>query len=194
MKKLLILCTVIMLVLLPVALVIGCQKQPAPFLIPSVLPPIEALTYTNSEYGFSLDYPTDWDVEEGWKETVVSFTGPIVLKGADYQYAVSTLVAAEQLPEDITLKDYFLLTLNAQETAGFSRFTFSHGTISGLAAEIAVMSATLKIGKEKIPLKDILAILIKDNIGYVIAYDVPAEFHDEYLDAFELAVSTFKFE
>jgi hypothetical protein len=42
-------------------------------------------------------------------------------------------------------------------------------------------------------LQNIFAIFVKDDIGYIIHYEAPAEFHDQYLDAFNLVISTFKF-
>jgi len=48
--------------------------------------------------------------------------------------------------------------------------------------------------KETVELKDIGAIFIKDNVGYIITYDVPAKMHDEYKDCFELVIDSFEFE
>src|SRR4030042_697904 len=73
MKKLVILCTVALLFLLPVMSVVGRQQQPspapsqptAPEPIPTPSPPTptptpETKTYTNSEQGFSVEYPENW--------------------------------------------------------------------------------------------------------------------------------------
>ena len=78
MKKLIILWTIILLVLLPVASVVGCKPEPEQAPPPSEEvappeegappeeapppppPPPETKTYTNSEQGFSVEYPKNW--------------------------------------------------------------------------------------------------------------------------------------
>ena len=65
----------------------------------------KSLTYINSKYNFSVDYPADWDVREDLDGIVVVFAGPSVLKGI---YDVNINVTAERLPEKMTLKDYVM--------------------------------------------------------------------------------------
>ncbi|MDP6142475.1 MAG: hypothetical protein QGF23_03430, partial [Dehalococcoidales bacterium] len=60
-------------------------------------------TYTNSEYGFSVNYPADWDAREGIVGLVVAFDGPTVLEGI---YDVNINVNAERIDEKMTLGDY----------------------------------------------------------------------------------------
>ena len=184
MRKLIILYAVILLVLLPVA---GCQQQS------SSLPDIESLTYTNSEYGFSVEYPKDWDVMEDYMGTAVAFMGPLVLEDT---YYININVFTEQLLEDMTLEDYVKLSdLSAKRTIpNYNKQQEYSTTIGGLPATILVATQTFELDGEDIALKEKYAIFIKDEIGYTITYDVPAEFHDEYLDSFDLAINSFKFE
>lgn len=119
MKKLAILCTVILVLLLPAALVVGCQQPAPPEEVPppevappkeegvpeevAPPPPIEeTLTYTNSEYGVSFDYPTDWieveisDPEALW---IVAF------QESGYGIESGVAVAAYDM-EGITLREF----------------------------------------------------------------------------------------
>ena len=52
----------------------------------------------------------------------------------------------------------------------------------------------LKVEEKEYFLKDSAAVFIKDNVGYIITYDAPAEFYDEYADSFELVINSFKFQ
>ncbi len=74
MKKLVILCTVILVVLLSIISVVGCQKQPEPTLPPAPAIPAHFTTYTNEAGLFSISYPPDWEpalsLIEGYEQTV----------------------------------------------------------------------------------------------------------------------------
>jgi hypothetical protein len=63
----------------------------------------KSLTYTNSEYSFSVNYPVDWNVKEDLVELVVIFGGPSVLEGI---YDVNINVNAERLHQEIALEDF----------------------------------------------------------------------------------------
>ena len=71
MKKLVILYTVILLVLLPIVLIVGCQQQPTA--------PTETKTYTG--HGISFDYPANWRQVEltGYTEAIwqIAFEEPV---------------------------------------------------------------------------------------------------------------------
>jgi len=98
MKKLLILCAVILLVLLPVAAVVGCQQQPAPATpTPTPTPaeptiPAHFTTYTDEAGLFGISYPPDWepalslieDLEEATKELLESIESDLPLERASF--------------------------------------------------------------------------------------------------------------
>ena len=96
MKKLLILCSVILLVLLPMALVVGCQGEPAPATpTPTPTPaeptiPAHFTTYTDEAGLFSISYPPDWEpalsliegLEQATKDLVESIESDLPLERA----------------------------------------------------------------------------------------------------------------
>ena len=190
MKRLVILCTVTLLVLLSVVSVIGCQQEAES---PPLKPATEYLTYTNAEYGFSIDYPEDWDVMEDYMGTAVAFMGPLVLEDS---YYLNISVVVEQLPEEMTLKDYVkALDLNLKRTTpDYNKVEEYSTTISGLPATVLVATATTALDGEDIALRDTLAMFIKDEVAYTITYNAPEEFHDEYAEYFDLVISSFKFD
>ncbi|MBA7585707.1 MAG: hypothetical protein GH159_00870 [Dehalococcoidia bacterium] len=184
MRRLIILYAVILLVLLPVA---GCQQQS-----PS-LPDIESLTYTNSEYGFSVEYPKDWDILEDYMGRVVVFIGPSVLEET---YYININISIEQLSEEMTLEDYGITVESNTQMAlpDYNKVDEYSTTIGGQPATVSTLTATVELEGTEYTLKDSCAIFIEDSVGYIITYDVPQEFHDQYADCFELVIGTFEFD
>jgi hypothetical protein len=164
----------------------------SPYSLTPSVPQIETLTYTNPEYGFSVDYPAAWEVKEGWRDSVVTFKGPMVLEGAGYELHATTLIAIEQLRRDMTLQDY-VMAIEADQQTSLLKSTYYRSTMGGVPAIVGEWTIDVNMENEKIRLKDLVVIFIKDNVGYVIAYDIPLEFHDNYLKAFSMALRTFKF-
>ena len=153
----------------------------------------EILRYSNSNLGFSVDYLADWSVMEGLPGLVVGFAGPEVLDGT---YTISINVAVERLREDIALKDYIKASeLKAQRNIpGYNKVQEYDTTICGLPAIVWVQTSTTESYGGHIALRDKKAMFVKDNIVYVITYDVPAEFHNQYAGWFDLAINSFRFE
>ena len=194
MKNLIILCTVILIVLLPGALLFGCQQEPELSISPPPQrPAVESLAYTNSEYGFSVEYPKDWGILEDYMGTVVAFMGPLVLEET---YYVNINVITEQLLEDMMLKDYVkAVELNTKRAfIDYEKVSEYSTTLDGLPATVLISTCTIQEEGTKYALKDSIAICINDNVGYIITYDVPVELYDPYTDCFDLVVSTLKFE
>ncbi len=151
----------------------------------------KSLTYTNSEYSFSVDYPADWDVREDLDGLVVVFAGPSVLEGI---YDININVLAERLRKKMTLKDYVMASdLKAIQTIpNYRKVQAEATTVSGLPAIVFVATLAVKCNGKKVSLKNKYAIFIKDKVAYTITYDTPAQFHDEYADCFDLVISSFK--
>lgn len=177
----------------------GCEVKPESAATPGkleptetpTLPEIESETYTNSEHGFSLRYPKDWDVEEGLMWSIVSFVGPIVVVG-EKEYMVSINVGSDKLAKSpkITLKDYARLAgLTLKKSfENCKKVDERSATISGLPAIVSTWSegsgADVFMHKQ--------AYFLKQDVGYVISYGAPPAFHDQYVSCFELAITSFK--
>jgi len=200
MKKLAILCTIALVTFLLVIPIVGCQQaqesetepDPGPVQTPGE-PAIEGLKYTNFEYGFSVEYPKDWDVMEDFLGMVFVFMGPLVLEET---YYININLGTEQLTSDISVKDYAkMVELTTKRTnTGYNKVNEYSTTISEQPAIVLTCTATVEQEGMTVELKDSVAVFIKDNVGYIITYDVPDEFHSQYADCFDLVISSFRFE
>lgn len=151
-------------------------------------PTVEGQTYTNSEYGFSCDFPKDWDIEEGVGVTVM-FAGPV---GGEYDYMVNINVIAAELPIRPKL-DEFVRMDNLQTKQVYPDFIVLQEyetTVGGLPAIVQVIS----IEAMGYPFKDAIAYIIKDKTAYAITLDVTEDLYEQYRDEFALVITTFKFE
>jgi hypothetical protein len=157
--------------------------------------PEETDTYTNSEYGFSVDYykDKDWDVMEDYMGMLVAFMGPLVLEEA---YYINVGIVTEEVPEDMTLQNYVdaSLLVVKRTYADFNKVEEYGTTISGLPATVVVLTGTLEMDETELQLKQKGAMFIKDEVAYTISYNAPVEFYDEYADSFDLAINSFKFD
>jgi hypothetical protein len=187
MKKLVILCTVILLVLLPAVSLIGCQPTTT-----------EGQTYTNLEYGFSVEYPDDWEMEEGGVGTIVQFTGPPALVGETMILGISIEITAEEFPMDAetTLEDFsqageLILQMLHSDYKKLNEYST---TIGGEPAKVRTLTYSLEETEGKTLVQITEGFFFKENLAYLIAYFATPESHDEYLDCFELVMSSFRFE
>ena len=202
MKILTILCIIILLFSLPVILVAGCQKQttpassPSPDSLPTVKPALETKTYANSEHGFSVEYPADWDKNDSFTEKeklmglLVIFEGP---KSTKYDRRASIVIEADECPSDYTVEEYAKaveLQILKKNFKDYSNLQEQQTTIGGIPALMKTFTATIN----NFPYKDIQAYFIKGNLAYAITYEVTTDSYDKYIDCFDLVKSTFKFD
>jgi hypothetical protein len=189
MKRILLLILVIGILLLSAC----TAPTPTPTFEPLLKPDIESQTYTNSVYGFSVEYPKGWDILEDYMGTVVLFAGPMVLKGS---YYVNVAVRVVQLPQDMTLKDIVKsgeLT-DKRSVENYKKLEEQNTIVGGLPANVQTSIGTMKVEGEDLLLKDSVVRLVKDKVCYIITYDVPDEFHYLYAECFLLVISTFDLE
>ncbi len=152
------------------------------------LPTVEGQTYHNSEYGFSCDFPKDWNVEEGVGVTVM-FAGPVE---EEYDYMVNISIDVAELPirweldelvrmSDLQSKQLFPSYIVVQEY---------ETTIGGVPAIVQVFTMEVT----GIPLKGAAATFLKGKTAYIIALGVTEDLYEQYRDEFALVITTFKFE
>lgn len=161
------------------------------------LPPrasTESLTYSNSDYRFSVEYPSDWDVYEDILGTVVFFAGPLVVDTTCYSH-ISMVV--DELPyENVTHEDFVnmvvsQLTTTLQDCRLAQEYS---AAIDGMPAVVLVFTYTGDFGGENVTVREEIVVLVKDKLYYLLKYVVPAEFYEDYADCFELAKSSFRFD
>ena len=190
-----VLCTVVPVILALIMLVVGCQQQPVPYSPPPPSPTEEVLKYAdiyvNSKYGFSVNYCKDWDVLEDYIGMTVAFMAPLVQVESDL---VSIYITVDQLSKNATLEDYVGSNkkVGEERLVNYDELNEYATTISGVPATVLTFSFTYETENAVLDFKDILAMLVKDGVGYSITYDVLSEFHDDYVDWFDLAIYTFR--
>jgi len=184
-------------------LTFGCQPQPIlePSLtpkpqepVPTPSPTMGTLTYTNSEHGFSVEYPEDWNcVESGLPEgEIVAFIGPIVPL-AETEFTINIGISSWELQPPIpTLEEWYRANqMYMMEVAEDYENLDEYSTIiSGLRAIVSTNTRS-QYGYK---IMGSLAGLLKEKRCYIITYMTPPEFYNDYVDCFELMISSFKFE
>ena len=168
----------------------SCQQQLTSEPPPSS-PDIESLTYTNSEYGFSLEYPKDWDFEEGFFESIVIFIRPLLEETPDMASINIGSAEFSEFPKP-TLEEYVERSqLQIEEsTENYNEVDRYNTTIGGQPAIVLTITGT----RGNVYAMASQAYFFKENAVYIIIYTTSPESYDEYTDCFELVLSTFDFD
>ncbi len=179
--------------------VVGCKQEPE-LKPPTPYPP----PIPGPVHGCSFDYPEGWISSVPEMELdparpahyniirmVMLFEGPFV---GEYQYRVNLSVVREELAKNTTLEEY-IRTLESEAKEQY----LDYNNVSEYPTFIAEIPAVVRVftaTSNSVPIKKAQAVFIEDvdNVGYVILYDVPEEFYDEYAECFELLISTFEFD
>jgi hypothetical protein len=167
------------------------HTSPSPTPTPTPTPRLETLTYSDSEYGFSVEYPKDWDLEEGILEAIVMFAGPLV---EEEQFMISVGIMADELPEfpKTTLEDYVRISRLKSKKALDNYNTIDE--YSTVVDDVTAMVERFTFDFNGYVIMGTQAIFLRENVAYVVTYTATPGCHDDYLDCFELALSTFRFE
>jgi hypothetical protein len=195
MKKTVILSITLMAILLMAMLLPGCQQENKPAPVPPKSGTKGRPTaYSNSKYGFSFSIcnSRDFEFKENYVGAIATLLGPL-LKDLKHQIVITVIII--KVPNNTKLEDYLQAGKKAGENtlANFAITDESDTVIGGIPAKLQSINYTLNIDNEDLAFKDILAVFMKDNNIYAIKYEVPAEFHDQYVDCFNLILSTFRF-
>lgn len=145
------------------------------------------LTYNDVVNGFSVSYPEDWDLIEDLAVVAVLFAGPIL----EDDYMVNVSITVEEI-FTFSASDYARMSaLRMQrEYEDFKKVQEYETTVDGYDAIVMVIDATV-FGFE---LRDKIAFVVKDEIGYSILYDISRDYHDQYVYVFDELIQTFKFQ
>ena len=177
--------------------VAGCQQENEPLQTPTPLPEQQPQqdpnTYSNSKYGFSFGICKGEDIEvvENYHGTLVALLGAYL---KDFEHRVGIGVIATEVSANTILEDILEESMKEAENtqANFAITEEDTTTIAGVSAKLITFTYTMLISDIEYTFKDVLAIFMKDNTIYAIKYNVPEQLHDQYLDCFNLVLSTFK--
>ncbi|MBN1160425.1 MAG: hypothetical protein JXA17_00540 [Dehalococcoidales bacterium] len=145
-------------------------------------------TYENEKFGFSCQYPTDWELQAHPAGTLVLFAGPM---DADGEFRINISVFIEELLgyPGISLDEYTEISeIQFQESLDdYQRLALSDTTISEMTAKLI----TYSFGIENLKIKGAQAFFIRNNIAYIITYSATLETYSEYYTEFELVFMSF---
>ena len=145
------------------------------------------LTYTNKEYGFSIEYPEGWTVNEDHMAApmVVSFLGPIKDGGR-----INVAVNIEELSTKMTAEEYLKVSIEIFPEEWNIVKTFND-TINGEPVSGHIVTVTTEGGLE---VKMMLACLVHDKQAYTLGFAATPSTYDEVEeDYFDPMLRSFKF-
>ncbi|MCK4347035.1 MAG: hypothetical protein KAW47_00315 [Thermoplasmatales archaeon] len=147
----------------------------------------EYKTHTNSNYGFSIEYPKDWEVDDSGGS--VQFGGKI-----DY-YITAVTIIIQEIPSSITVQEYAkTVELGIKGAVPYYHLEEKYNTT--IEGEPAVVMVYTCIFEEAKPLvfKQKNIIFIKDGIGYSLSSFSLEEIYDKADKMyFEKIMQSFRF-
>jgi serine/threonine-protein kinase len=149
----------------------------------------EMLLYENSQYGFSVSYPSDWSAEEPDPNElgiVAGFLAPGESIDDPLNYVT---VQIEDLPAGTTLSGYTQAVLtNLQSTyPDFQLLAESGMIISEEQAHVIAYAVTVDLTAYQV----LLAYTIKDDRAYIVTYYALADSYAEFEDAAKMMINSF---
>jgi len=149
----------------------------------------EMLLYENSQYGFSVSYPSDWTAEEPDPNElgiVAGFLAPGESIDDPLNYVT---VQIEDLPAGTTLSGYTqaVLTNLRSSYPDFQLLAEGEMIISEEPAHVIAYAVTVDLTAYQV----LLAYTIKDEKAYVITYYALADSYAEFEDAAKGMINSF---
>jgi hypothetical protein len=182
----------------------GCNKNskpetqypPLPVVsIPEPSPQLleEAGTYSSADYHFTLKYCQEFQMVEDYQGVIVGFLGDMLSGMVQY---ISIFVVAEELPEDMTLRDYLSMNIKygEEKLRDHAIVSEEETTIDGITAVKIVYTFSATLESNDIVFQNVLTSFVKDDMVYTVKLSVPQRYYQKHLPCYELVLSTFKFE
>ena len=146
---------------------------------------LSGLGYQNSQYGFGLNPPDGWTIDENDQLEVVRFYGPTI-DGTTINIGISEpsyMAAGESLESVvITILDYYHTYFT-----NFTEISNNSRTVNGMNAHDLVYTFTQGIYE----LKQMQIGIEKNKKTFVITFTASIESYDDYIALFEESISSF---
>ena len=174
---------------------VACQPattspQPPPY---SITAEGNTKVYSNYKYGFSFSICNNPDFEfaENYGKAVAAQIGPLL---ADLKHRIGIYVMVDKVPKNTNLDDYLKAGMKEAENTltDFAIISEKNTTVSDLQAKLSLYTYTINMNDEDFKFKNTLVAFIKNDTVYGLKYDTPEEFYDQYVECFNLLLSTFK--
>ena len=128
------------------------------------------LTYTNEKYGFSIEYPEDWTVEEGMMGVVVVFIGPL-----KDDFVIRVNIGAGKLPTTMMTLEKYAKARREWLSEDFNIVTTFSSTINNKS----VIGHTATGTMEGVKIKAMEACFVNDTTTYTVSFNAAESTYDE---------------
>lgn len=151
-------------------------------------------SYQNSQYGFSVEYPSDWNVKEGQQGYVADFVSPDESAFDKYSEFLGVKVVSLASQPDTTVQQaaeaWEQQTVDATSTdSNLKIVDRKSSTVGGNEARTIVYTINI----DNLPVKGSATITLKNNNGYIFQYFAEREKYDKYLPDIEAILSSVNF-
>jgi hypothetical protein len=153
--------------------------------------PPEPGRYYNEKYGFSVNFPSGWELQNGREEgEVIMALSPFSDDQDLFQECVN--IVYESLPKKMDMDEYFNLSINncRKELTDFELFEHGQASIGKYEAKRLVYSNRF----DTLQIKAEAYILMKGRKVYIITCSALPEQFDVYRDKFEEIAKSFRIE
>lgn len=143
--------------------------------------------YYDAEFGFSIEFPEEWEQQEGSGDMVMQVLSPLENNGDQYRENVS--ITAVYMTDEVTLEEFMpeLKKAIAGQSQNFQAVSEGDTEISAYPAKWFAYTFTI----EGIEIKGIVYVLFADGVGYsIICSATPGSF-DSFVALFEEIALTF---
>ena len=155
---------------------------------------ISLLTYSNSIYGISIQYPDEWEKSDGDQidpTQIVVFTGT---PAGYFERGAHVSISFEGVPPGFSLQNYMDATLEGlkdSETYNIADLQSSHTTLGGDQA--ARIQFTITSNETTNQAKILQVATLKDNRLYFLTYVSSSDSFDKDLPTVEEMIKSFEF-
>lgn len=153
-------------------------------------PSSQTKSYQNDQYGFGLQYPSNWSLKEGEGGYVATFLSPAESIGDKY-FEFLGVRAVKSSKSDITTQEAADLweqqtVSGTKEESNLQIVDRSASSVAGEEAKTVVFTIDL----DKVPSKGSVTITVKNNAVYIFQYFAEESKYDKYLPDIEAILSS----
>ncbi|MGC1134916.1 MAG: tetratricopeptide repeat protein, partial [Nitrososphaeraceae archaeon] len=154
------------------------------------------LTYDNPVYGFKMQYPSDWTLEEGFLGGVIGFESP---QESAFDVLENLIVSVEDLPfQNMSLEEYVNSDINTarQSLSEFKLIESTPTTFAGQPAiKVVFIAITTTLTTEGLAPEEIklMSVYTKFNDkAYIISYNSEPSKYSIYLPIIQKMIDSFE--
>ncbi len=167
-----------------------------PFELSFALNDNPTLTYKNDAHGFIVQYPLDWQNQQGQPgdNIIVSFVSP--LKDSQDRFAETFNVGVEDLPFPNYPLDKYSESAMGQLKSVFPEFRLEHldanASLSGYTAYRIDYTYVINTQEGPIKIKNLQVWTINGNSAYILTFGMESSKYSDFSPLIENIINSFK--